>query len=292
MSEAATQQQQTQQTSVQQGQAAVQQQQEQKTFFDSLSEDIRIAYPGLAKKNFTDVNALAKSYGEAEKALHSADKVAIPTDGTQASFNEVMNRLGRPSEFSYEDYSFAPVKGAPAELNPNGDFMKKMAKVMHYAGLTPNQARGLINVAGKLLAESQGAKAADLKVNRINGVGTLQKLWGRNMKANLTSAAIAGNRVVPGVQKVIEQAGLQFNPVIMEFMNKVGRMVANDKTMGIEGGAAALGGGPTPEKLEAEARAITKEMTKNRNLSESEKDAMRKKARDRYAAAEQLRRNA
>ena len=291
MSEAATQQQQQQQTSVQQGQQAAQQQQQQKTFFDSLSEDVRLAHPGLAKKNFQDVNALAKSYGDLEKAYHSADKIAVPSDLNQQSFNDIMNRLGRPETFSLEDYAFNPIKGAPKELSLDHPFSRKMTQVMHHLGVTPNQARGLITAASKLLAHSAGERQQNLKVDRINGIGTIKKLWGKNTQANLKAASIAGNRLVPGVQKVIEQAGLQFNPVIMQFMSEVGKMIADDNTMGIEGGAAALGGGPTPEKLEAEARRITREMTKNRNLTEEERQSMRQKASRFYAAAEQIRNN-
>ena len=289
MPEAVQQQQQQQQVSVQQGQEAVQQQQQQKTFFDSLSEDIRTAYPGLAKKNFTDVNALAKSYGDLEKAYSSADKIAIPTDGRQDSFNAVMNRLGRPETFNPQDYAFNPVKGAPAELAPNSPFMQRMTKIMHHAGLTPNQARGLIAVAGKILAQQAGERKQVTDASRINGVGTIKKLWGKNTQANLKAASIAGNRLVPGVQKVIEQAGLQFNPTVMEFMRKVGEMIADDNTMGIPGGARALGGAPSPDVLEAKAREITRNMTKNRDLTEEQRQKMRGQASKLYAAAASIR---
>lgn len=211
-------------------------------FIDTLPEDLR---EEASLRDFKDVGSLAKSYVHAQK-LVGHDKLPVPTSpDDDVAWNEVYNRLGRPS--SAEEYD---LKLPDPEVDGYGIKEEDVAgfkETAHGLGLNAAQAQGMINYyqerINNELAEGAIAQEKQYKAS----VKELRKEFGATYDAKVAMANRAmehfgGEEVVATIDKL----GLANNPNMVRMFVKIAEHIGEDKF-----GEAASGlSGMTP----AEAR--------------------------------------
>lgn len=180
---------------------------------DSLSEDLR-NNDSLSK--FTDINALAKSYVNAESMI-GKDKIVLPTN--ESEWSEAYNKLGRPE--TAEGYDVSLPENTPIDEN----FFSGFKQAAHDAGLNQAQLQKLTEwytgETGKAIQDQQLSQE-----NAYNdSVAALKHTWGEKFDQNLNLA----NRVLDQfgsdeLSALLDQTGLDNNPVMTEFLFNVSKL--------------------------------------------------------------------
>ena len=124
-------------------------------FRDHIDETLRDD-PSLA--SYKDINGMAKSLINAQKMV-GADKVAIPGSwGTEADWDQVYDKLGRPGEPSaYE------LDGGEDAVEDNINWFKEVA---YKIGLNQNQAQAMLQEYNERMGSQTAVTEEQLEANR------------------------------------------------------------------------------------------------------------------------------
>jgi hypothetical protein len=129
----------------------------------------------IGKRGFSDVETLAKSYREIEKAYSSGEKMPLPKGNDDLEgWNKVYDRLGRPK--TPEEY------GIQSEDKEFGDFT---AKAFHKAGLSANQAKAIAEEHAAFTAQRAEVVAEERAKASIADMESLKKDWGAAHDQNM-----------------------------------------------------------------------------------------------------------
>lgn len=212
---------------------------------EALPEDLR----GQAwLKNINSVEALAKSYQNAQK-LVGADKIPVPTkNSTPEEWKNVFRKLGNPEKL--EEYKLE----LPKEIEIEEEMLKGLTKVFHDNGILPNQARSLIEYIDKVDKEIIAKLDQQRKDAQAASVMGLKKEWGSTYEEQIAKAKAALIEFTsPEERKAFQDSGLGYDPLFIKFLNKVGDTLSEDKILGAGGSGNGV---PTPLQARAEARDI------------------------------------
>lgn len=203
-----------------------------------LPEDLRQS-KSLSK--FPDVATLAKSYVEMDRMRATANKpvegLPVPNDTwTKSDWDQLFSKLGRPEK--PEDYKFE-MPEIPEGAVYDESLDKFFAAKAHEVGLTPKQAHELRRaylddqVSRLKAAQAEQAKRAEERKQLLER--TLSG-FGPDKEAMLDGARrivqeFGGERL----KEYLRETGLGDDPVLVEFLAKVGKAFADDRVI--------LGGG-------------------------------------------------
>lgn len=194
---------------------------------------------------FTSIEALAGAYVNAQKLIGKT-KIPVPdTSTTPEQWQEIYDRLGRPSLDKYE------VK-FPEGTGIDEEFTKEFREQAHKAGLLPHQAKELATWFGTANAQVELELQQELSKKFEKDQQALRAEWGEAYqmkigKANHLIKEFGGEEFM----KTIQQAGLDRSGEFFRFLAKVA-----DKTMG-EGEYKGPGqDGVTPQDLLKQIREL------------------------------------
>ena len=207
---------------------------------DFVSEDLR-GSDSLSK--FTNLDALAKSYINAEKMI-GRDKIAIPQ--SDEDWNTAYNALGRPE--SSDAYALEKMDG----IDLDGDFIAGFKNTAHSSGLSQKQVSemfGWYNSMAKGIMDSDKSSA---EIAQVDAENALRSEWGERYNSNLeiakrSAAEYGGDDFV----EFMNSAGLDKNPAMLKFLSKVGQTISEDN---LEGNGQT--GGGTPDQIREEIDTI------------------------------------
>lgn len=207
---------------------------------DSLSSDIK-DNESLAK--FTEIDALAKSYINAEKMI-GKDKIVIPTD--EAQWNEAYAKLGRPSD--PEGYEIKPMEG----FDVNDDALGFFKGLFHTAGLNQSQAEKLFNGFSGHILESMKGSDDEIMSQMKQEDEVIRKEWGEAYESNVKLANRAAEEFGgEDFVKFLSDSGYQQHPQMLKFLSKIGQM--NDEDNLHDGNGDP---GMTPDSLKEEINSL------------------------------------
>ena len=134
-----------------------------------------------ALQNFSTMNDFVKSYLSAQK-LVGANKVAIPNKmATDEDWEEVFNKLGRPSKPEGYEYSFKE-----DEVNP--DQLKSFNETAYRIGLLPKQAERIIKFYNEMNEQQQADQTKQFEVKQAEAMTDLKKEFGPTYNKRLDQA--------------------------------------------------------------------------------------------------------
>jgi len=226
---------------------------------DFLSDEYKV-HPSL--KDYKDANALAKSHINLQKLL-GGDKIPAPKeDWTPEQWKEFYGRLGRPD--TPDKYQFKLADGFPADEA----LVKDMVAIMHEDGLTQKQAASIlekysIKMAGAIKAQ-QDADAAAAK----EAITALQKEYGEKFQEATNYARYAVKELGDSdLANMLNETGLTNNVHLFKLMDKVGRLIANDRATGSNNGPGSAGfGNMSVAEAQAAINAMMADPEKNKAL--------------------------
>lgn len=220
----------------------------------ALPEDIR-GNPTLTK--FTSIEALAKSYVNAQKMIGS-DKIAIPKEGDEEGWSDVYAKLGRPE--NPDGYGFKEPEKVPDGLRYDPELDKRVAAIAHKRGLNRSQAAGVREDLMQLVAE--GA-TQNLEAGRANELAQAKEIadaetalkgeWGDAYEQRGKAVwRFAESNFSPETFALLEQTGLANKPSFIKDIYKLGVSMQGEKQL--LGNADAI---PSPQDLDAEIGKFT-----------------------------------
>jgi hypothetical protein len=134
--------------------------------------------PSLA--SYKDINGMAKSLINAQKMV-GADKIAIPGSwGTDADWEQVYTKLGRPAEASgYE------LDAGEDAVQDNVDWFKETA---HKVGLNQQQAQQLLAEYNDRMGSVGSMSEEQLEGQRVQLETDLRREWGDSFEKKMSAA--------------------------------------------------------------------------------------------------------
>ena len=208
---------------------------EGQTWRDTLPEDLKNE---ASLSNFTSLEALAKSYVNAQRLL-GAEKISIPTKhSTDEDWNEVFKKLGLPDQDKYE------IDGIDKEKAT--EFDKEFKELMFKNNILPKQAKNIykaIKDAETAKMQKEDKEFKDLVDKNLND---LKDRWGNAYEEKLYNARNAfktfGNEKA---KEYLEQTGIGNDPILLEIFSTVGEKLLDDKFKG-----EFKSGNSTPEEAQ------------------------------------------
>jgi hypothetical protein len=188
-----------------------------RTWREGLPDDLRNT-PSLAK--FKDVESLAKSYLEGEKAFSS--RVAVPReDAPDADWDAFYRRVGRPEDKRYRPDGLT----VSEEEEP---LLARYEEILHDSGLTRRQGQKMLAHMADLSASMEGEAKAQGERLRAENLAILEKAFGDQMdlKVNQIKAAL-GQFGATELSVLVEQTN--YNPALVQFLSSVGEKLASDR---------------------------------------------------------------
>jgi hypothetical protein len=192
-------------------------------------------------KPITNIEALAKSYINAQK-LVGADKIPVPSKhATDEDWRAVFNKLGLPQDM--KEYSVTRPKDATFDDQFVGQFKEAAFK----AGVLPKQAQSLVdwfNQANHKVAGEMSTKQAEKVAAEI---GSLKTEWGDAFThkvghANKILKEFGGKEL----ESYLQETGLANDVRLVKLLSKVGeKYYAEDA---IVGAGAASSGPKSPDE--------------------------------------------
>lgn len=179
-------------------------------------------------KPITNIEALAKSYVNAQKLI-GADKIPVPSKhATEEDWRAVFNKLGLPQDM--KEYAVTKPKDATFDDQFVGQFKEAAFK----AGILPKQAQSLVewfNTANHKIASEMGTKREEQIAKEI---GELKTEWGEAFKhkigyANQVLRDFGGKEL----ETYLQQTGLANDTRLVKLLSKIGeKYYAEDAIVG------------------------------------------------------------
>jgi len=196
------------------------------SFVDSLDENLR-SNPSL--KNFTDANALAKSYVHA-RSMIGADTVVKPqSNWTDEQYEQFYMDTGRPE--SSADYD---IKINIEDLNE--ETWNKYKDAAHAAGLNGRQAQKIADFFENTLSTTDEQHYAQAKQTNEQTVRELQQEFGQAFDQKINMGYAAADRYInPELLDTVELADgrrLGDHPDIIRMFAAIASDIGEDSLVG------------------------------------------------------------
>lgn len=206
--------------------------------------------PHLAKR-FTSVEAMAKSYVNAERMLSNGNKVAVPGDNsTQEEWDAFFKATGRPeSEDKYEVSIPEELKGMTLDENA----MKEFRSTAFKNGLNGKQVKALTDFYFKSTKSAIDTVQAKIEARHTEAVAALEKDWGPKDGAKYKEQVALAERgaAVAGLTAEILQSTpeLSNNPHYIRAMAKIGAMVKEAPAANLRNEGSSTFGGDVAQQI-------------------------------------------
>lgn len=188
-------------------------------------------------QKFNDPQALAQSYLNAEKLL---GREKIPMPRSDAEYEEVYRRLGRPDDVKGYEFSLDGVQDQQLRAVVEKD-LTWYGELAHKAGLSKKQANmlleGYLAEAGKGMQAQRDNEAYEMREG-LNALRSEFGVAGADQKMNLATRA-ARHYMSNELYDAITASPIGRNPEFIKFLAKLGEEHAEE--MGIDrSGASAI----------------------------------------------------
>jgi hypothetical protein len=181
-------------------------------------------------QNFKTVPDLVKSFISAQAMIGQKRLPAPEPNWTEQQYNDFYKQIGRPD--APEAYDYKDIK-TPEGLQIDKDRMKAASETFHKLGLTPKQARGLMEYYGGILHRDVTAATEKQTNARAASEQTLKSEWGDKYDASVGIAkSVIQKFGGEDVMKYLDESGLGNNPELVKMMHKIGRSLLEDTTRG------------------------------------------------------------
>lgn len=183
-----------------------------------ISEDLKLE---KSLSSFKDVNSLAKSYVELTKKLGKRIDELSPEELTS-----VYKKFGVPEK--PEGYE---IKTDIESVDP--DFVKTFTSKAKEFGLSKDSASKLFDWYTKDQLEARQQYEESIKLQSVNNIESLKKEFGvafdeRVALANRAVNTLGGDEL----RKVLVEANLGTNPIIIKALSEIGKLYMEDKDAG------------------------------------------------------------
>ncbi len=202
-------------------------------------------------RQFKSPADLARSYLEAQRLIGKKHVGLVPpTEDApmqdKAAFErELRAMLGVPE--SPDGYELA----LPGQAEPHETLMPWFRKAAFDLGLSPSQARGLVEgyhrLVDEMAEEARHQDEVEAEMGRRRAVQSLRSLWGERLPDRAENArrgfmAVAGQAGIPDAEAKAFMDRHGDDPMILRIFNLVGNAFREDGL--ITGAASAAGDGP------------------------------------------------
>lgn len=191
-------------------------------------------------KSIQDVQALAKSYVNAQK-LVGAEKIAIPSKhATDDDWKVVFQKLGLPADI--KDFEVKSPDGANFDEN----FIGQFKEAAHKNGVLPKQAQNLVNWFGEANTKAMNDFKTVQATARAKEIDGLKTEWGEAFTAKVGQAKqVIDQYGGEDFRKYLDSSGLGNDTQIIRLLAKVGESM---KESGIKGSGGGFTGPLAPSE--------------------------------------------
>lgn len=209
-----------------------------------LSEDVKMY---VEQKGFKDPASVLDSYRNLEK-LHGVPKerlLKLPEKADAPEWADVYSRLGKPA--SKDDY---------AVESDNEKFSSWAKDTFYKLNLTKTQAEGLLKEMADFEAinKVESKESYDLKVAAEENA--LKKEWGAAYEQNMTNAKLARQAFDMSAEAIDALESAMGFDGVMKFLNSLGEKMGEANFHSGTSGAGFSGSTLTPQRAQAEIRAL------------------------------------
>ncbi len=186
--------------------------------------------------------------------------VELPTEDKPEEFKALMTKLGAPGDAS--GYTLTPTEGVPEWLGPDQDMAKGYLAFAAGEGMLPVHVQK--SYAWFTQTMTDAAKTAETKslAEADTNIRSLEAEFGPAFDQKI---AIANHGIdkVGGeeLRKVLNDAGLGANPVVLKSFLKVGGLVAEDNA-GDGGTGGTFGNRLSPDEARSKGKALLEQASK------------------------------
>lgn len=240
----------------------------QDAFHGALPEDIR-ANASLTK--YKTLEALARGHLNQSKLVGKDPDNLLEIPGTDdtAGRRAVLSRLGLPA--SATEYKYTIPAGSESEFGSQEELNAGLVTEAHKLGMLPEHLQGLIDWIGTNAVKGRETKTTEAKALATANVGELQAKWGEAYDQKAAAANFTVSKY-EGLEKVINDAGLGTNPILLELLSAHGALTGEDNTSGFggRGGPAQgnFGDRLTPDQARAQGNDLLRQSQDHKNPAE------------------------
>lgn len=168
-------------------------------------------------KSINDINALAKSYINAQK-LVGAEKIVVPSKhATPEDWKGVYQKLGLPADI--KEYDIKLKEGALVDK----DFSEKFKQTAYNAGILPQQAQTLVEWYDKANQEIETTIQTKLKAQQDTQIAQLKEEWGQAFDQKVSRAKqVLGEVQDKSLIEYLDQSGLGNDPKLIKMFAQIG----------------------------------------------------------------------
>jgi len=199
--------------------------------------------PSLAR--IKDVGGLAKSYVEAQRMI-GAEKIPLPREGDNASYEAFYQRLGRPE--SPDKYVFKTGYGAPTG-EADKSFQQAIAPVLHRAGLNQRQVDILTEGWNQYVGNAGQIEQQHVQMRGNAEIAELEREWGAAMPERVgmarRGAVAAGFNDAHALNELEKKMG---TGAFLRHFAKIGELIGEDTV--IHGNAKPFASTPQQARTE------------------------------------------
>tara|TARA_R100001594_G_scaffold26371_2_gene51148 strand:+ start:7098 stop:7928 length:831 start_codon:yes stop_codon:yes gene_type:complete len=203
----------------------------------------------IEAKGWKGANDVLKSYVNLEKQV-GADKVVLPTEGSNLSEWEGWSKLGTPEKA--EDYELSAPEGFEAYSQELSDWFRGAA---HEMKLPAEMAQGFHDrYVEYMMAQAEGAQTQ--RIDQQNEwEGELQKEYGNAFSQRVEAAKRAIREYgSPELEKLLAETGLGSNPHVVRAFVKAGMALGSGPVF--KDGETSGQFGTTPDMAKEQVAAL------------------------------------
>lgn len=185
------------------------------------------------------VQDLTKGYVSAQKLI-GAKRIALPSEtAAPAEWEAFYTQIGRPD--APEKYTVPEIKDMDPSLKLDGDRLKAAQKVMFDSGLTPKQARTLMEYYMTSTDGQVKAAKTSQEVQSATAITGLKQEWGDKYTSNVDVAkSVVKKFGGEEFATYLEQSGMGNNIPLIKMLHKFGMAILEDKDRGGPGAGLEL----------------------------------------------------
>ncbi len=206
-----------------------------KAYIDSLPEDLR---KEKTLNTHKDLASLAKSHLELQKKFGKRFD-----DLTEDELKSLDVRLGAPEKS--EDYEL----GISDEIKESDPILRDIDKDFLEAGISKDKAGKIMGSVMKKIEDYQKGQQVELQLKADEDIKSIKSEYGSAFEQRKELANSALRKFGDGkvAAEVLQNAGLQNNPVIFKMLSEIGKLIAEDS---LAGGKESGQFGMTPAEAE------------------------------------------
>ena len=251
-----------------------------KDFRSALPEDIR-GHAALEK--IADIEGLGRSFINAQQMIGKDPSrvVELPTEDKPEELKVLMTKLGAPADAS--GYTLTAAEGLPAHLGPDQELSKGFLAFAAKEGMLPVHVQNTYAWMTGVLAEAEKTAETKSLAEADTNIRSLEAEFGPAFDQKI-AVANHGIDKVGGeeLRKVLNDAGLGANPVVLKAFLKVGGLVAEDNA-GDGGTGGTFGNRLSPDEARSKGKALLEQA--NRSPDMAERRRLNDEAQDFFAMA-------